>query len=243
MADPNQTNATEEAAPTNGAGAPAQAETASERAEGKATSPEEPQRELSLLRAQLEESQARARETQARLVEEHDRLLRSAADHDNYKKRAQKEKDDARKFGNESMVKEFLPVADNLDRALEHAATADPKTVIDGVRLVQKLLESTLQRFGVSSFSALGLPFDPNVHEALMSLESDQQPGTVVQEMARGYRLHDRLVRPAAVVVAKARQAVPASDPQRSPGGGAQPASGGAAQDGATAGPTGQSET
>ena len=71
------------------------------------------------------------------------------------------------------------------------------------MRLVQKLFESTLAKFGVTSFSAVGQPFDPAVHEALMQQESDEKPGTVVQEMARGYKLHDRLVRPAAVVVAR----------------------------------------
>ncbi len=160
---------------------------------------------LDKVTAELEESQRRARETQARLVEEHDRLLRNAADFENYKKRAQKEKDDLRKFGSESMLKDFLPIADNLDRALDHADSADPKTVIEGVKLVQKLFETTLQRFGVQIFSALGKQFDPNLHEAMMQIESDEPAGTVVQEMAKGYKLHERLMRPAAVVVSKAR--------------------------------------
>ena len=77
-------------------------------------------------------------------------------------------------------------------------------TSSSSLQLVQKLFESTLQRFGVQGFSAVGKLFDPNLHEALMQADSDQPPGTVVQEMAKGYKLHDRLVRPAAVVVAKA---------------------------------------
>lgn len=187
-------------------------ETASERAEGPAGESGVP-REIQQLRAALEESQARARTTQERLKDEHERLLRTAAEFENYKKRAVKEKEDARKFGNESMLKEFLPVADNLDRAMEAAASAtDPKQIIDGVKLVQKLFESVLAKFGVSSFSALGQPFDPSVHEALMQADSDAAPGTVVQEMAKGYKLHERLVRPAAVVVAKPRPASPAGD-------------------------------
>jgi molecular chaperone GrpE len=193
---------------------------ASERAEGQAApSPEELQREVTKLRAALEESFARARETQARLVDEHERLLRTAAEMENFKRRALKEKDDVRKFGVEALLKDFLPVADNLERALDHAETHELKSVIDGVRLVQKLLESTLQKHGVVAFSAMGKPFDPNQHEALMQLDSDEPPGTVVQEMARGYRLNDRLARPAAVVVARPRQKAdaPAGEVQNSP--------------------------
>jgi molecular chaperone GrpE len=193
--------------------------TASERAEGPSASPAELQRELEKVRAELEESMARGRTTQQRLTEEHERLLRTAAEFENFKRRAQKEKDDARKFGNESLLKDFLPVADNLDRAIEHAGGADPKHIIEGVKLVQKLLESTLARYGVAGFSAVGQPFDPNVHEALMQLESDAAPGTVVQEMAKGYKLHDRLIRPAAVVVARPKQPTAAGSPTPAPDG------------------------
>src|SRR5205814_4250250 len=136
-------------------------------------------------------------------------LLRSAAEFDNFKKRAAKEKEDAAKFGNEKILKDFLPVMDNLERALDHAEQHDLKQVIEGVRLVQKLFETTLAKHGVVGFSAVGKPFDPAFHEALMQQESDDPPNTVVSEMARGYKLHDRLVRPAAVVVAKARTPAP----------------------------------
>ena len=182
-----------------------------ETAEGPALSPAELQQELAKVRAELEESQRRSRDTQARLVDEHDRLLRMAAESENAKKRGLKEKEETRKFAAESLLKDFLPVADNLERALEHADKSDVKTLVEGVRLVQKLFETTLARHGVTGFSALGKLFDPNLHEALMQLEHESPPGTVVQEMARGYKLHDRLVRPAAVVVAKA--AAPSADP------------------------------
>jgi molecular chaperone GrpE len=158
------------------------------------------------LTAQLDDSANRARETAQRLKDEHERLLRTAAEFDNFKKRALKEKDDVRKFGVESLLKDFLPVSDNLDRALDHAEQHDPKQVIEGVRLVQKMLEGALSKHGVIGFSALGQMFDPAQHEALMQAESDQPPGTVIQEMARGYRLAERLVRPAAVVVARAKE-------------------------------------
>jgi molecular chaperone GrpE len=162
-------------------------------------------RKAQLLEAQLEESFKRARETGERLKDTHERLLRTAAEFDNFKKRAQKEKEDVQKFGSERLLKDFLPVLDNLERALDHAEQHDPMAVVEGVKLVQKLFETTLAKHGVVGFSAVGKPFDPSVHEALMQQESDADPGTVVSEMAKGYKLHDRLVRPAAVVVAKPR--------------------------------------
>jgi len=163
------------------------------------------QRKLATLEAQLEESFKRARETGDRLKETHERLLRTAAEFDNYRKRAAKEKEDVQRFGIERLLKDFLPVMDNLERALDHAEQHEPRQVVEGVKLVQKLFETTLAKHGVVGFSAVGKPFDPGVHEALMQQESDEPPGTVVSEMARGYKLNDRLVRPAAVVVAKPR--------------------------------------
>ena len=170
--------------------------------------PEDPEKlkaRIRLLEAQLEESFKRGRDTGERLKDTHERLLRSAAEFDNFKKRALKEKEDTQKFGSERLLKDFLPVMDNLERALDHAEQHDLKQVIEGVRLVQKLFESTLSKHGVTGFTAVGKPFDPGLHEALMQQESDAPPNTVVSEMAKGYKLHDRLVRPAAVVVSKPR--------------------------------------
>jgi molecular chaperone GrpE len=164
------------------------------------------------LQAQLEESFSRARDTGERLKDTHERLLRTAAEFENFKKRALKDKEDMQKFGNERLLRDFLPVADNLERALDHADQHDLKQVIEGVRLVQKQLESALGKHGVTGFSAVGKPFDPTQHEALMQQESDEPPNTVVSEMARGYKLNDRLIRPAAVVVAKPRSLPPAGD-------------------------------
>ena len=183
-----------------------------------AADPEKLRAKLQVLEAQLEESFKRSRETSERLKETHERFLRTAAEFENYKKRAVKEKEDTQKFGVERLLKDFLPVMDNLERALDHAEQHDLKQVIEGVRLVQKLFETTLARHGVTGFSAVGKPFDPSLHEALMQQDSDEPPGTVVSEMARGYKLHDRLVRPAAVVVAKART--------QAAGGGGPPAEG-----------------
>ena len=159
--------------------------------------------EVESLRAQLELSQAKARETLERLKDQHDRLLRAVADLENYKKRAAKEREEIQRFGVEKLVKDLLPVIDNLDRALAAAKDGDP--LADGVKLVRASLEQSLARHGVKGFSAMGEVFDPASHEALMQVPTADQPaGTVVLEHARGWRLHDRLVRPAMVGVAVA---------------------------------------
>ena len=155
------------------------------------------------IRAQLELSQEKGRETMERLKEAHDRMLRAAADLENYKKRAQREKEELQKFGNEKLLRDLLPVLDNLDRALAAVPPGDP--LATGVNLVRTTFEQVLARHGVKGFSAMGQPFDPALHEALMQVPTaEQPPGTVVVEHARGFTLNDRLVRPALVGVAVA---------------------------------------
>ena len=157
--------------------------------------------EAATLRAQLELSTAKGRETLERLKDEHERVLRGAADLDNYKKRAAREREDIQKFANEKLLKDFLPVLDGLDRALAAAPAEDP--LGEGVRLVRASLEQALAKHGITAFSALGERFDPAFHEALLQVPTaERAPGTVVLEHARGFKLHDRLVRPAMVGVA-----------------------------------------
>jgi molecular chaperone GrpE len=155
------------------------------------------------LQAQLDLSQALGRETQKKLEDVHDRWVRTTADLENYKKRSQKEREEVQKFGVEKLVKDLLPVLDNLDRALAAAAPDDP--LVAGVKLVRTSFEQALARQGVKGFSALGQPFDPARHEALMQVPTaDFPPGTVALEHARGFTLHERLIRPAMVGVAVA---------------------------------------
>ncbi len=155
------------------------------------------------LRVELDMSQERARKVYEQLKDQHERLLRTAADHENYKKRAAREKDELLRYGNERLVKEILPVLDGLDRALAAAAADQP--LASGVEMTRRLLEDALGRFGVKGFSARGQPFDPRVHEALMSVASvDGPPGMVVDEQQRGFFMYDRLIRPAGVVVSAA---------------------------------------
>jgi molecular chaperone GrpE len=133
----------------------------------------------------------------------HDRLLRTAAEFDNWKKRAKKEVDDAQSRGRETLLKELLPVFDNLERALKHAAADDP--LATGVQMVEKQLMSVLDKVGVTRFSAVGQPFDPTIHDAIQQVETDEFPaGIVAVEFASGYRAGNRLIRPAMVGVAKA---------------------------------------
>lgn len=193
-------------------------------------------RELEQLRAELEEarsqlefSQTKSRETMDRLKESHERALRATADLENYKKRAQKEKDEVQKFGSERLLKDFLPVVDNLDRALEAAQkSTDFESLRTGVEMTRKLFDSAFGKHGVKGFSAAGQPFDPRLHEAMQQVESAAVPaGHVLYEAVRGYTLHERLMRPALVVVARAPavqppapEAVSTSTPEGGPTGG-----------------------
>lgn len=182
------------------------------------------EKELREVRAQLDLSVERARETLDRLKDTHERHLRAAADLENYKKRALREKEEAERYGVQRLLKDLLPVMDNLDRALAHVEAENP--LAEGVTATRRIFEETLGRHGVKSFSAVGQPFDPNRHEAMQQVESaSAAPGTIVAELVRGYLLHDRLVRPALVSVAVAPPGTPpvganAAEQGQSPGAG-----------------------
>ena len=134
-----------------------------------------------------------------------DQLLRLAADFDNFKKRARRELADTTKIAREEVLKELLPVFDNLERATSHATqSTDVKALTEGISMVTRQFVDALGKLGIERVSALGLPFDPTVHEAVQHLETTEHaPGTVAMELQAGYRLGDRVIRPAMVVVAK----------------------------------------
>lgn len=134
-----------------------------------------------------------------------DQLLRTAADFDNYRKRTRKEIDDAQKRGREAILKDLLPVFDDLELAATYAATAtEVKSLADGVGKVLNKFQSTLDRMGIKRVPGVGSPFDPNVHEAIHQLHSPEHPaGTVMAEVKPGYVVGDYLVRAASVVVSK----------------------------------------
>ena len=132
--------------------------------------------------------------------------LRLAADFENFKRRKAQELADRSRYAAEEAAQILLPVLDNLRRAVEHAPQLDDETVhnfVNGVAMVLRDFDAALERIGVTSISALGEPFDPAVHEALASVVSDEvAEDSVVDEVQRGYRLHDRVLRPALVRVA-----------------------------------------
>ena len=140
-----------------------------------------------------------------------DRYLRGAADLENLRKRQKRETEDAKFEAKSKVLKEMLPVVDNLERAIEHAVQSseevDPglRPIVEGVQLVLRQFTTAFERLDVTGVEAMGQPFDPNLHEAISQQESDSPPGTVVQVLQRGYKSGDRLLRPALVVVAKAK--------------------------------------
>jgi molecular chaperone GrpE len=142
-----------------------------------------------------------------------DRYLRAAADLENLRKRQKREMDDVRLESKGRVLKEMLPVVDNLERAIEHAtAQAGTNPIVEGVQLVLRQFLTAFERLDVTPIEAGGQPFDPNLHEAISQAESDAPPGTVVQVLQRGYKSGDRLLRPALVVVAKAKSAPPPAE-------------------------------
>lgn len=141
-----------------------------------------------------------------------DRYLRAAADLENLRKRQRREIDDTKLETKGKVLKEMLPVVDNLERAIEHAGQGgevDPKLrpILEGVQLVLRQFTAAFERLDVVQVDAQGKPFDPNLHEAISQAESDEPAGTIVQVLQRGYKSGDRLLRPALVVVAKAKAA------------------------------------
>lgn len=134
----------------------------------------------------------------------YDRFVRQVAELENFKKRATREKDDAVRFANESLVRDLLPVIDNLERAVAHAqGGGNGKPLVEGVEMVLKGLLDVLAKHGVAQISAVGQPFDPEKHEAMAQVESENHaPNTVIEEHHKGYLLKDRLLRPALVTVA-----------------------------------------
>jgi molecular chaperone GrpE len=132
-----------------------------------------------------------------------DRWKRAAADFDNYKKRAHREREEYVALANERLVKELLPILDDLERALAAVGEHEEATVEDGVRLVYRSLASLLERNGVKEIETSG-KFDPHVHEALLSQPSEAEEGSVIDVEQKGYVIGDRVVRPARVVIAAA---------------------------------------
>lgn len=171
--------------------------------------------------AETAEAASRASEQQPSSLEEeikavHDRYLRLAAEFENYKKRVQKDQAEYTKYAHERLLRELLPVLDNLQRALEHAQqSGSTNGLIEGVELTCKQYLEVLSRFGVRPIPSVGLPFDPAVHQAVATVDSQgQAPNTIVEEYEKGYYLHDRVLRPAVVTVVATTKADGSGDTQ-----------------------------
>lgn len=163
------------------------------------SSPEEALTESLLsARKELEEALEQTRKEAGNL---RDQWMRTAADLENYRKRAAKEKDDIAKYGIEKLLKDFLPIFDDLERASTAHGAGSSEQLLGGVRLVQKKFLSTLEKHGVTSFDAKGEAFNPERHEAVQQIRSPTPEGAVAEELQRGFLIHDRLLRPALVAV------------------------------------------
>jgi len=169
--------------------------------------PVQQERDRAIEREDVAAVQTLLQKAQEEAKENYDRLLRVSADFENYKKRTAKEKADLIRYGNAELIKELLVVLDNLERALEHDdGAAEQKGVLEGIELTLMQLLQILQKFGLSPISAVGEPFDPAMHEAVMAQPTDEyEAGHVASELQKGYMLNDRLLRPVKVVVASAQ--------------------------------------
>ena len=162
---------------------------------------------------QQEETEQVEQEQQPEPEPQDDRLLRLAADFENYKKRAARERQEYVQLANERLIAELIPILDDLERALAAAEDHQEAQLEEGVRLVHSTLASLLTRHGVKPIETEG-KFDPYVHEALLSQPSEAEEGSVIDVVQKGYKLGERVVRPARVVVAapQAPQEEPAGD-------------------------------
>lgn len=148
---------------------------------------------------------------QAEAAKNWDLYLRERAELENFRKRTQRDKEEFRVFTRKELLLEVLPILDNLERALSHAGeNTGGQGLVEGVTMTVNQFRKVVEDFGARPMTSIGAPFDPNLHQAMGQLETaDQPPGTVVSEYQKGYLLHDRLLRPALVVVAKAPAEVP----------------------------------
>jgi molecular chaperone GrpE len=149
--------------------------------------------------------QVKLEEKEKEAASNYDKYVRAVAELDNYKKRAAKEKQDTIKYGKEDVIKDILPFVDSLDRALEHAeSNTDINSFKEGLKLIQDQLLCSLKKHGVERIECAGQDFDPNFHEAMMKVDSEQHDeNKIVNEYERGYLLNGRLLRPSKVSVCK----------------------------------------
>ena len=172
----------------------------------KKTEKEKLKEEIAKINEEKEHLENKLKDKEKEIEELKDKYLRTYAEMENMKKRLEKEKKEAIEYANETLLKEILPFIDNIERAIEHAnENAKIEDFIKGIELTLENLLKTLEKFGVKQITAKDKPFDPNYHEAMGVVETDEvEPNTVVEEMQKGYILKNRLLRPSLVTVSKA---------------------------------------
>lgn len=153
-----------------------------------------------------------------RVTELEDKILRTAAEFENYKKRTIRQYEDMVKFANEKTLNDMLDIIDNFDRALAHKnGDTDLESYAKGIELINSQMHAMLEKYDVKPIESLGKPFDPNLHDAMMQIESDEfEPGHVAMEMNRGYMIGDRVLRHSKVGVAKAKEKMKENEEQDS---------------------------
>lgn len=154
--------------------------------------------------AEQEEPLTELEEAKKEALENYDKYLRISAEFDNYKKRVQKDRTDLINYGNEKLIKELLPIIDSMERALNHVSNSeDIDAFVKGLKLIYEQLLVSLKKHGVERIESIGQEFDPNFHEAMMKVESDEiDDNKVVEEFEKGYLLNSRLLRPSKVSIA-----------------------------------------
>jgi len=168
---------------------------------------------------QLSDVEKTISDLEQQVKEKENRYLYLYAEFDNYKKRAIKERADLIKFAWEPAAREFLQVADNLERAIGHIPAETDKNLVEGLNLVLNQFRGILEKQGVKPIESLGTCFDPNLHEAVGQEDSTEPSGNVVKEHQKGYSLHGRLLRPARVVISSGKSVNPAQQEKKGSGG------------------------
>ncbi len=187
-------------------------QTDSKKVENTKTEPESTSPDEKIINSEddpLKELQAKLEAKEKEAEDTYDRFLRISAEFDNYKKRSSREMVEYRKFANQSLIKEMLSVIDNLELAMNstNGHKAIDKDLVQGLEMTYKEILKVFEKFNVKPIDACGQPFDPTFHEAVMQEETNDSPkNTVVNELQRGYMIHDRLLRPSMVVVAKPKE-------------------------------------
>jgi molecular chaperone GrpE len=160
--------------------------------------------ELQKIKKELPEEKSETELLQEALEESKHKLLRALADFDNYKKRAAFDREQFVQFANENLISDLLPMVDGFTRAIDAAEKAKASDeMIKGLALIKRQFEDVLKKHGVMEIEALGKPYDPNLHEAILQKEHSGPEGMIIEEMQKGYTLHGRVIRPSMVIVSK----------------------------------------